>query len=109
MYAFISDFDGTITADDFFTLISERYFDDDMLAPWSKYLDGKETHFNALNEMFAQIHIDEDELKEFIRKIRFDKVFFEVCELCNEKNIPIYICSAGCDYYIKELMGDEIK
>jgi len=109
MYVFISDFDGTITEDDFFTLISARYFTDEMLAPWREYLSGRQTHFNALNEMFKQIHIPEAELKTFIRQIHFDKAFFKVCTLCNRKNIPIYICSAGCDYYIEELIGRELK
>ena len=108
-YAFISDFDGTITDDDFFTLISEKYFDEKMLSPWKAYLSGKETHFNALNAMFQQIHIDESELNNFICQIRYDNFFRPTAELCQEKKIPMYICSAGCDYYIKELIGQDIK
>ena len=53
--AFVSDFDGTITADDFFTLAAARYFDDAMLAPWRAYQAGEKKHFDALNELFQQV------------------------------------------------------
>lgn len=109
MYALVSDFDGTITDDDFFNYLSEHYFNDEMLAPWREYLAGKKTHFNALNEMFSQLRESEADFKKFIKTINFDKVFFKVAELCGKKDIPVYICSAGCDYYINELIGNEIK
>ncbi len=108
-YALVSDFDGTISGDDFFTHLSEVFFDDEMLAPWRRYLEGKETHFNALNAMFSQVHLPEDEFKKFIKTIHYDKKFFKAAELCVEKGIPVYICSAGCSYYIDILIGAEIK
>lgn len=108
-YAFVTDFDGTISDDDFFNYIAKRYFDEQALAPWRQYLSGHKTHFDALNEMFGQLRISEDELNQFISKIAVDKYFSATLEMCFSKNIPIYICSAGCDYYIKLLIGDLIK
>ena len=32
--AFVSDFDGTITGDDFFAYASEAFFDEKSLTPW---------------------------------------------------------------------------
>lgn len=108
-YAFVTDFDGTISDDDFFNYIAKQYFDEQALAPWRQYLSGHKTHFDALNEMFGQLKIPADEFNQFISQIAVDKYFSATIDLCFSKNIPIYICSAGCDYYIKLLIGDLIK
>lgn len=108
--ALISDFDGTISDDDFFTYITKAYFDDKALEPWHDYLAHRKTHFNALNEMFQKLRgISEADLQKMMDKIQIDKNFEKTAQLCAEKNIPLYICSAGCDYYINYLIGDIIK
>lgn len=107
--ALVTDFDGTISDNDFFWFIAERYFNEQMLAPWREYLAGKISHLNALNQMFAQIHLPEPELLACISEINIDKHFLPTIQLCFEKNIPVYICSAGCDYYIEPAIGDAIK
>lgn len=106
--AFVSDFDGTITADDFFTLAAVRYFDDAMLAPWRAYQAGEKKHFDALNEMFQQLKNLPD-LESFTKSIAIDSCFPETAELCRRKRIPLYICSAGCDWYINLLIGSIIR
>ena len=50
--AFVSDFDGTITGDDFFAYASEAFFDEKSLTPWRRFKKGEITHFEALKEMF---------------------------------------------------------
>lgn len=107
--AFITDFDGTISDDDFFTYITKAYFDEEALKPWLEYLSGYKTHFNALNEMFEQLRVSEADLQKLMNQIKIDPALIKTFELCAEKNIPIYICSAGCDYYINYLIGDLIK
>lgn len=107
--AFVTDFDGTISDDDFFTYIARRYFDDKALTPWREYLGGTKTHFEALREMFSKLRVPETELKSFISEIYTDKEFVRTVALCFDKNIPVFICSAGCDYYINILIGEIIK
>lgn len=107
--AFVSDFDGTITGDDFFAYASKAFFDEKSLAPWHRFKRGEITHFEALREMFAQIRVSRGELDAFMDKIPVDEGFAAAAQLCCEKNMPIYICSAGCDYYINYLIGDIIK
>lgn len=107
--ALISDFDGTITGDDFFNYLSRAFWDEASLEPWRCYLNGDLSHFEALNEMFQKVHIPENELQNFMNQIQIDPAFIETVELCNEKKIPLYICSAGCDYYINYLIGNLIK
>jgi 2,3-diketo-5-methylthio-1-phosphopentane phosphatase len=105
---FVSDFDGTITDEDFFTYTSNEYFDNNALKPWREYLAGKKTHFQALKEMFAQIRVPEESLEKLISEINVDSRIDDVFRLCNEKNIKIYICSAGNDYYIKKMIGKKL-
>lgn len=108
-YAIVSDFDGTITFEDFFWYVANKWLDEKALAPWQEYLLGNETHINALNRIFAKINVPQMELDEFIKSIPYDQNFVKAVECCHNKDIPFYICSAGCDYYINLLIGDIIK
>ena len=108
-FALVSDFDGTISDDDFFFYITDKYSNQISLEPWQQYLDGKKTHFDALKEIFAQLCIDKNEFDKLVQKVRIDHKFFKAAELCNQLSIPLCICSAGCDYYIRILIGDELK
>jgi 2,3-diketo-5-methylthio-1-phosphopentane phosphatase len=108
-YAFLSDFDGTISDDDFFYYTAEAFFNDNAFAPWREYLTGKKTHFDALKDMFASLRLSKEDFDRFISGVRVDPKARSVFALCYEKNIPTYIASAGCDYYIKALIGEWIK
>lgn len=107
--AFVSDFDGTISDDDFFAYTTKAYFDERALAPWRAFLAGKKTLFNALKEMFAQIHVPVDELNALIDAIRLDPELEPTWKICRDKGVALYICSAGNDYYIRRLIGTLIK
>lgn len=106
---FISDFDGTITDDDFFAYTAKAYFDERALKPWREYLAGQKTHFEALREMFAQIRAKTDDLNALIDGIRLDPDLDAVWELCVEKGIKLFVCSAGNDYYIRRLLGNRLQ
>ncbi|MFR8206075.1 MAG: hypothetical protein ACLU99_06875 [Alphaproteobacteria bacterium] len=60
--AVVSDFDGTISRDDFFWLIADKYFGAPALEPWNLYLRGEMSHLDALNAIFSQIRLPEEEL-----------------------------------------------
>lgn len=90
-WALVSDFDGTVSADDFFTLAAGRYFTDEMLEPWREYLSGRKKHFDALNEMFGRLRGLPD-LPAFVKNIPLDSWFPETVALCHAKKIPVYIC-----------------
>lgn len=106
--ALVSDFDGTITPEDFFWYVSNQYLDKDSLLPWNEYLAGRETHLNALNRIFSHIHVPTEDFINFIKTIPYDEFFTQTAVLCRQKDIPFYICSAGCDYYINHIIGTEI-
>ena len=107
--ALVIDFDGTITDDDFFVYVRDAYFDDNALAPWRLYLEGKFTHFNALKQIYGTLRVSEKEINKLVEKVRIDTSALSLFKYCFNKNMPVYIASAGCDYYIKRLIGNEIK
>lgn len=100
--ALVSDFDGTISDDDFFNYVVRRYLDDKALEPWRSYQSGKKKHFDALAEIFAKLRVPQNEFETFIDSIKIDKGFIELASFCAARKIPVYICSAGSDYYIRQ-------
>ena len=107
--AFVTDFDGTITDNDFFQYVRDAFFDDSALAPWRHYLEGKLSHFEALRQIYGSLRVCESELINLEKNIVVDEWVIPTFELLHDAQIPIYIASAGCDYYINLLIGDEIK
>lgn len=107
--AFVSDFDGTISDDDFFAYTSEAFFDEKGLAPWRDFLSGRKTHFQALKEMFERIRVPDAVLNELIDSIRIDPDLESVWNLCRRKNVSLFVCSAGNDYYIRRLIGNLLE
>ncbi len=106
--AFVTDFDGTITTNDFFHIVTDNCCDEEGLKPWYDYLSGKITHLQALTAIFRNIKGSAEELIALIHKVEIDNFFYSAMQECYEKGIPVYIVSAGCDYYIRELIGDVI-
>ena len=109
MTALVLDFDGTITDEDFFVYLKEAYFDDNALAPWRQYLNGDISHFEALRQMFGMLRIPVEELDALISTVKVDDWVRPLFELCYKMGVPMYIASAGCDYYIKRILGKEIN
>ncbi|MCL2144268.1 MAG: MtnX-like HAD-IB family phosphatase [Endomicrobia bacterium] len=107
--AFISDFDGTITKEDFFNMAVNGLLAPNDLKPWHDYLGKKITHYQALDGIFSKIRISQSALDDFIKTIEIDPYFTQTLELCKSLQIPVYICSAGMDYYILKRIPDEIK
>ncbi len=107
--ALVSDFDGTVSDDDFFNYIVRRYLDDKALEPWRAYLAGKKRHFDALAEIFAKLQVPQEEFDAFIDSIKIDGSFINLASFCAERQIPVYICSAGSDYYIRRRLKGDIE
>ncbi len=106
--ALVSDFDGTISDNDFFWYVIKQYLTPDDIRPWEMYQHGRITHFEALRRIFAKIRVPEKELLAFIDTINVDRAFGRAAAYCRRARIPVYIASAGCDYYICRLIGDII-
>lgn len=102
--ALISDFDGTITTDDFFHLAIKHFLHQSDLQSWNHYLDRKISHFEAISGIFDKIHIPEQELIHFIQQIPVQEFFVETFYFCKKNNIRFIIISAGASYYIEIIL-----
>lgn len=76
--ALVSDFDGTISDDDFFNYVSRRWLGEKALDPWREYTEGKKTHFEALREIFASLRVEQPAFDDFIREIKIDPGFLRL-------------------------------
>lgn len=104
--AFVTDFDGTITHNDFFHMVIDAYFEEKDLQPWYDYKAGKKDHFDALSSIFGKIRADKKDFDALINTIDVDEDFAKVLSLCKEKGVPVYVVSAGSSYYIKRKVGE---
>lgn len=101
---FVTDFDGTLTRTDFFQAILERLVDD-KLAIWNRYCQGFITHFEALAGYYRQIRVPESELRALVMELGFPSNFDELVSGLRKKNWDVVIASAGCQWYIDQLVN----
>lgn len=102
--ALITDFDGTVIKKDFFWFIIDKLMTKEDIQPWDDYKAGNITHFDALNQIFKKIHINESDLRKIILELPVEECFTELVEYCGNNDIDIYIVSAGADYYINIIL-----
>jgi 2-hydroxy-3-keto-5-methylthiopentenyl-1-phosphate phosphatase len=68
----ISDFDGTMTANDFYKLVAERLLPPDALTPWEDYRKGSITHFEALLRIFGRLRASPEVLDAILSDMQPD-------------------------------------
>ncbi len=94
-FLFISDFDGTMTSQDFFLQIMYRY------EHAKVFSNNWKSGFDLLSDVFGSINLSEDELQNEIEHIPLDPYFVNVVNLVRNCGGDFLILSAGCKYYIE--------
>ncbi len=102
----VTDFDGTITAGDFYILAVERLLRPEDLAPWAEYRAGRMTHFTALQTIFRKIRAPESAVLEILRDMRPDPRLAESAAKLKAAGWHVVVASAGCAWYIHRILGD---
>ena len=103
-FLFITDFDGTITAQDFFQQILYRY-EHDMV-----FNKSEKKGFNLLLDVFQETNLTEKEFEEEVKHIPLDPNFAGFCNYVKNFGGDVLILSAGSKYYIeKKLEFEGIK
>jgi 2-hydroxy-3-keto-5-methylthiopentenyl-1-phosphate phosphatase len=103
-FAFVSDFDGTMTSRDFYHIIIDKYLGD---RGRKLYLERKRTgkiDVEFLNMIFGSISLSYQELEAEILKIPLDPVIPGFINEVKEGGGRFFIVSAGTSYYIDILM-----
>jgi 2-hydroxy-3-keto-5-methylthiopentenyl-1-phosphate phosphatase len=101
----VSDFDGTITRYDFYDLVCREYPE---IAGrfWQQYEAGELTHFEALRRIFAGIRAPEERILAILRAMQIEPRLAEAVALLEEHGWKVIVASAGCEWYIRRLLGD---
>ncbi|MDQ2085208.1 MtnX-like HAD-IB family phosphatase [Herbivorax sp. ANBcel31] len=103
-FAFVSDFDGTISLKDFYHIIIDKYLGDEGKNFYQDWKKTKKINVEFLNKIFSSIKLDEKELHKEIFKIPVDKNAIKLIEEVKKRDGDFYILSAGTSYYIKILL-----
>ena len=101
----VTDFDGTITLNDFYDLVRQQWPlppDDD---PWEQYVAGELTHFGALAAIFSRIRTDEATMLELIGRMDIDPQLAPAVTRLRSAGWEVVVASAGCYWYIQRLLA----
>jgi 2-hydroxy-3-keto-5-methylthiopentenyl-1-phosphate phosphatase len=105
-FAFVSDFDGTLTQRDFYYIVMDKYM---KARGWKLYEEWKETKkidTEFLNMVFASFGKSEDEIFEDIIEIPLDEHAVCFIERIKSAGGRFFILSAGTSYYIDILLTE---
>ncbi|WLR43389.1 MtnX-like HAD-IB family phosphatase [Bacillus carboniphilus] len=102
-WAFVSDFDGTISKKDFYWVVIEKYFPEgkELFHEWK---DGKLQDIDFLTTVFRSIGQEEEQIIEDILQIPIDEKVPAFVREVQKHGGDFYILSAGTDYYIHHIL-----
>lgn len=103
-FLFISDFDGTISKEDFYKKIMKKYMPEKEKTTYLKFKAEEILDIDFLNDIFNHVNISKKELEREILDLEIDNNFFDTIEIIKELKGDLIILSAGCEYYIKKIL-----
>ncbi|WP_058485206.1 MtnX-like HAD-IB family phosphatase [Defluviitalea phaphyphila] len=103
-FAFISDFDGTITKKDFYWHIIDKYMVEEGHALYKKWKRGELKDIEFLNLIFSNINKDKEQIYKDIIEIPMDSNVKSFIEFIKKSQGDFIIVSAGNLYYIDILL-----
>ncbi|HEY8892783.1 MAG TPA: MtnX-like HAD-IB family phosphatase [Clostridium sp.] len=103
-FAFISDFDGTLTKKDFYKMLSDTYYKKELEPIFKSWKNGEMKDREYLNYVFNNVHRNEVELHEDILNIAFDPAAKAFIERVKAAGGDFIVISAGTNYYIDKVL-----
>lgn len=100
----VSDFDGTMTRQDFYKLALEFLVPPGTPNYWAGYRTGSMTHFEVLRRYFAAIRASEAEVLEVVDRMELDPELPGAVARLREAGWGVVVASAGCAWYIERLL-----
>jgi 2-hydroxy-3-keto-5-methylthiopentenyl-1-phosphate phosphatase len=104
-FAFVSDFDGTITDFDVYALIAERYMPTDHPDYFADYRAGHVTHFEAMQAFFHFAPSEPQAWDRLLRDTKPDPQFADCVRRLEANGWDLIIVSAGSSWYIEQILG----
>jgi 2-hydroxy-3-keto-5-methylthiopentenyl-1-phosphate phosphatase len=104
-HVFISDFDGTITARDFYLVALDELTGPAAEQAWREYQAGRRTLFEALCGIFAAINVGEARVLERLPAVGFEAGVADAIRRLHAADWDVIIVSAGCRWYLDRLLS----
>jgi 2,3-diketo-5-methylthio-1-phosphopentane phosphatase len=102
---FVTDFDGTLTRNDFFHIAVQTFAPACLAERWQEYLAGRITHFQALQAIFAGIRCSEDELLAVLPQTEPPPDLAAQVRRLHAAGWDLVVASAGCEWYIGRILA----
>ncbi len=100
---FVSDFDGTISEEDFYWMMIDRFVEEGREL-YTKWKDGEILDIKFLEYVFNNINQPQEVIDEIAKNIKIDLTFKDFTEFIKKNNGEICILSAGATYYIEKVL-----
>jgi 2,3-diketo-5-methylthio-1-phosphopentane phosphatase len=101
---FVSDYDGTITDKDFYSLLAERYVPADTPDYFAWYREGRITHFEAMAAYFSFAPTEEQQLEELLAASQADPDLGTSAGLLRRAGWELQVVSAGSSWYVERVL-----
>jgi 2,3-diketo-5-methylthio-1-phosphopentane phosphatase len=101
----VTDFDGTLTRNDFYRIVVERFAPAGLAEHWDGYQSGRLTHFQALQAIFAAIRAREADLLTAVRTTAPDPDLAHWVATLAGAGWDVVVASAGCEWYIRRVLA----
>lgn len=101
---FVSDFDGTITDNDFYALILERHTEPGAPDYWARYRAGEITHFEAMKLIFSHAPSEPGKLEDLLASTHPDPQFGAAARRLRDAGWDLTIVSVGSSWYIDRIL-----
>jgi len=102
-FAFVSDFDGTLTKKDFYKILSETYYKEELVPIFDSWKNGEMKDREYLGYIFNNVGRSESELNDDILNIAFDPSAKAFIEQVKGAGGDFIVISAGSTYYIDKV------
>jgi len=103
-FAFVSDFDGTLTDRDFYHIVMDKYLKDWSWGYYDEWKKTKKINIEFLNKIFGAMDRTEEEILEDIIELPLDPNAMNFIKKVESCGGDFFILSAGTSYYIKKLL-----
>lgn len=103
-FAFISDFDGTLSSKDFYHIIIDKYMGSAGREFYTEWKKTKKINVEFLNKIFGSVNLTEKQIFDEIIQIPIDAYAKDFIGTVRKNDGDFYIVSAGTSYYIKILL-----
>ena len=104
-FAFVSDFDGTLTDRDFYHIIIDTYLQEWGMQFYEDWKKTKKINVEFLNKILGSIGKTEEEILTEIHRIPLDEYAVDFIHRVQKAGGEFYILSAGTSYYIDRLLA----